>query len=103
MSHDEHILSRREWSRLSVAGVLAAGQSGWFGQLAAQAAEAAQAARTPKSCILLWMDGGPSHVDTFDPKPEAGSDVRGELGAIDTDVPGIQICEKFPKISRYMK
>jgi hypothetical protein len=99
------LLSRREWSRLSAAGVLAAGQSGWFGRLAAEAADPARTApsQKPKSCVLLWMDGGPSHIDTFDPKPEASSDVRGELAAIDTDVPGIQIGEKFPKLSRLMR
>jgi hypothetical protein len=106
-------LSRREWARLSSAGVLGAAQSGWFESLAAQAAGADETRsgspadtsvlRKPKSCILLWMDGGPSHIDTFDPKPEAGSDVRGELGAIDTDVPGIRIAEKFPLTSRIMK
>jgi hypothetical protein len=99
-------LSRREWARLSAAGVLAGGtgQSGWFGRLAAQAAApTAATARRPKSCILLWMDGGPSHIDTFDPKPEASSDVHGELGAIDTDVPGIRIGEKFPLTSRIMR
>jgi hypothetical protein len=102
-------LTRREFSRLSAAGVLSAGlsgsaQSGWFGRLAAHAETAGAApARRPKSCILLWMDGGPSHIDTFDPKPEASSAIRGELGAIDTDVPGIQIGEKFPQTSRLMR
>ena len=45
------------------------------------------------------MDGGPSHHDTFDPKPDAPADVRGDLKAIATSVPGIQICEKFPQAS----
>jgi len=98
-------LSRREWARLSAAGVLAAGatgQSGWFGRFAAHANTGARA-RRPKSCIVLWMDGGPSHIDTFDPKPEASSDIRGELGAIETDVPGIVIGEKFPRTARLMR
>ena len=50
------------------------------------AEHAAQAAAPPtraaKSCILLWMDGGPSHVDTFDPKPDAAAEVRGDLKPI---------------------
>lgn len=95
-------LSRREWARLTSAGVLGGSLSGWFGQLAATAADKPAAQRKPKSCILLWMDGGPSHIDTFDPKPEASSDVRGELTAIDTNVAGIRICEEFPETAKIM-
>jgi hypothetical protein len=46
------------------------------------------------------MDGGPSHIDTFDPKPEAGAEIRGEFSAIDTSVPGMQICERFPQLAK---
>ncbi len=50
-----------------------------------------------KSCILIWLAGGPSHLDTFDPKPDAPADVRGEFKPIDTAVPGLQISEVFPE------
>src|SRR6185436_5657106 len=43
--------------------------------------------------ILLWMGGGPSHIDTFDPKPDATQEVRGPFKAIPTNVSGIQISE----------
>jgi hypothetical protein len=43
----------------------------------------------PTSCILVWLDGGPSHYETFDPKPEAPVDIRGEFEPIATKVPGI--------------
>jgi uncharacterized protein (DUF1501 family) len=92
-------ISRRELLRLSAAGALGISASGWLPLLAQQAA--AQKAK-PKSCILLWMDGGPSHIDTFDPKPEAAERIRGELKAIDTSVAGIQISEQFPKLARLM-
>lgn len=46
-----------------------------------------------KSCILLWMDGGPSHLETFDPKSEAPSEVRGPFQSIDSNVPGIRLSE----------
>src|SRR5262244_3771171 len=66
----------------------------------------AEAAVTPPatagqatSCILLWLDGGPSHLDTFDPKPDAPESVRGEFKPIATAVPGIQICERFPQLA----
>ena len=91
----EH-LTRRGFLSLAAAG---ATLNGWLGRLAAQAAEQPQA----RSCILLWMSGGPSHLDTFDLKPEASDRVRGEFQPIDTSVPGIQISEHFPKFSRLME
>ncbi len=93
-------LTRREILRLSAAGIAGASMSGWLGTLAAQAA---QTKARPKSCILLWMAGGPSHHDTFDPKPDAPADVRGDLKAIATSVPGIQVSERFPKFAQQMQ
>ena len=98
--------SRRELLKLLAAGVGGASLSGWLGPLAAAAQQQqapAQGRARAKSCILLWMDGGPSHVDTFDPKPEAGADIHGDLGAIGTSVPGIQIGEKFPHLAKLMQ
>jgi uncharacterized protein (DUF1501 family) len=95
-------MSRRELMTLSAAGVTAWSLSGWLGPLAAHAA-AAPGRRRHKSCILLWMDGGPSHIDTFDPKPDAPARVRGVLKAIDTSVPGVQIGEKFPQMAKLMQ
>jgi hypothetical protein len=89
-------LSRRAF----VSAVAAAGfSSGWLGRLAARAADQPQ----DKACILLWMSGGPSHLDTFDLKPDASDRVRGEFRPIETSVPGIQISEHFPKFSRLME
>src|SRR5262245_59858211 len=96
-------ITRREILRLSAAGVAGASLSGWFGLLAEQAARAAAPPTRQKSCVLLWMDGGPSHHDTFHPKPDAPADVRGELKAIDTSVSGIQVSEKFPRFAKLMK
>src|SRR5262245_2411172 len=48
---------------------------------------------TAKSCILLWLDGGPSHLETLDPKPDAPSEVRGPFRSIATNVPGIELSE----------
>jgi uncharacterized protein (DUF1501 family) len=53
-----------------------------------------------KSVILLFMWGGPSHLDTWDPKPDAPAEVRGLFNAIPTTVPGIRIGEHFPKLAR---
>src|SRR5262245_7080402 len=55
-----------------------------------------------KSVILLWMDGGPSHLDTFDPKPSAPAGIRCEFGVIPTSVPGLRICDRLPRLARLM-
>jgi hypothetical protein len=94
-------LSRRKFLQLTAAGVGAASMSGWLEVLAARASGApAPAARKAKSCILLWMDGGPSHKDTFDLKP--GSKGAGEFKPIKTAAPGIEISEHLPKIAKVM-
>jgi hypothetical protein len=54
------------------------------------------------SCILIWLDGGPSHLDTFDPKPDAPAEIRGDFKAIATSVAGVQICEHLPRTGRIM-
>jgi hypothetical protein len=62
--------------------------------------QAASSTNRRRSLILLWQDGGPSHFETFDPKPHAPSEYRGELGAIPTTLPGISYCEVLPKLAR---
>ena len=91
-------LSRRDALKLAAAGVSSLSLSGWFNVLARGAA--GQNTRT-KSCILLWMDGGPSHKDTFDLKPD-GKDA-GPFKPIDTSVQGIQVSEHFPNFAREMQ
>jgi len=71
--------------------------SGWLGTLAAGAANDPKRHR---SCILLWMDGGPSQMDTFDLKP--GSANGGPFHEIATAVPGIKISEHLPRIARHV-
>lgn len=55
-----------------------------------------------KHCILIWLDGGPSHLDTFDLKPEAPIEVRGPFKPIATAAPGVRICEHFPRLAGLM-
>ncbi|MBV8231808.1 MAG: DUF1501 domain-containing protein, partial [Planctomycetaceae bacterium] len=72
-------------------------------RLRAWAAEAgAERPALAKSCILIWLAGGPSHIDTFDPKPDAPADVRGEFQPIATAVPGLLISEIFPELAKVM-
>src|SRR6516165_9906164 len=91
-------LTRREWLTLTSAGVVGYSLSGWLGRLAADTADDPKRGR---SCILLWMNGGPSQTDTFDLKP--GHANGGPFKEIATDVPGIKISEHLPKIAKQMK
>ena len=67
-----------------------------------RADETAPAGFAKKSFINVYLGGGPSHMDTFDPKPEAPKEFRGEFQAIDTRVPGVQICEHLPQLADRM-
>src|ERR1700722_16459464 len=100
--------SRRGMLRVGVLGALGLGLDDLFRLRALSAAAAAtHAGPAPlegkaRSCILIWLAGGPSHLDTFDPKPDASSDVRGEFKPIDTAVSGLRISEVFPKLAPLM-
>jgi uncharacterized protein (DUF1501 family) len=59
-------------------------------------------ASSAKAAIMVYLPGGPSHLDTYDPKPDAPAEFRGEFKAIPTSVPGIQLCEHMPLQARMM-
>src|SRR3989304_1373298 len=82
---------RRQWLQLSGAGVVGSSLSGWLEPLAADTATHPQRRR---SCILLWMNGGPSQLDTFDLKPDTPN--GGLFREIQTSVPGITVSEHLP-------
>ncbi len=92
---DSPRLSRRELMKLAAAGVAGYSASGWIEALAN---ETARDPRRRRACILLWMNGGPSQMDTFDLKP--GHPNGGEFRETQTSVPGIRISEHLPKIAR---
>jgi Protein of unknown function (DUF1501) len=93
--------SRREVLRIGTLGFLGLGLGDWF-RLRALAGRTADGSPRAKSCILIWQAGGPSHLDTFDPKPGASADVRGEFKPIATSVPGLSISEVFPNLAKVM-
>ena len=71
--------------------------------LSAEAEQTTPTRRQPaKSCIFLFLEGGPSHIDIWDMKPDAPDDVRGEFQPIQTTVPGVQICEHLPMLAQQM-
>ncbi len=61
--------------------------------------EAALPGSRPTSCILIWMDGGPSHYETFDPKPDAPSEIRGKFVPIATKIPGVQFAQPMKRLA----
>jgi len=91
-------LSRRNLLKLGAAGALGASSAGWFDALADQAAASPGARAKGKSCILLWMGGGPAQTDTFDMKP--GHANAGQFNPIKTNVPGIEICQHLPRMAK---
>jgi len=94
----EGVVSRRSFLRHVGAGAAAGAVTlGWHDMLVAQAAELRKAG---KSMILLWMDGGPSQFDTFNPK--IGSENQGPAKAIKTKVPGIEFAEYWPQTADVM-
>src|SRR6476661_8266287 len=95
-------LSRRSLMKGLLAGLFAPvglelGQAMWL-QSAARASSGRAGAA--KACILLYMTGGPSQHETFDPKPDAPDNIRGEFRPIATNVPGMQICELLPMMAQ---
>ncbi len=58
------------------------------------------ASRRAESVIFLWMGGGVTHIDSFDPKPQAPQEVRGTLTAISTALPGVQFCQTLPELAK---
>jgi hypothetical protein len=102
LTHNCAGMPRRDFLQLGIGGVLGLG----FADLLRLRAAGASAAAAPKAdgrlvnCIMIWLDGGPSHYETFDPKPEAPVEIRGELQAIPTAVPGVQFSEAVPQLAK---
>jgi hypothetical protein len=71
-------------------------------RISAQAATAGRTSGAKKSVILFWLSGGPSHIDMWDPKPDAPPEIRGPYRAISSAVPGIAVCEHLPLQARIM-
>lgn len=92
-------------TRLNRRAVLRAGAIGatglGLGELLRREA-AASTTYQDRSVIILWMRGGPSHIDMWDVKPHAPAEIRGEFGVIDTHVPGIQLGDLLPQCARVM-
>jgi uncharacterized protein (DUF1501 family) len=93
-------LSRRSFLRVGGLSVLGLTLPAFLRLRQAAAAAAPGKDRKNINCILLWMQGGPSHHDTFDPKPDAPAEVRGEFSTIPTTLSGVRISEHLPLLAR---
>jgi hypothetical protein len=121
MSHPTHATQHRHAASSSLtqpsSDLLRVGSRRWFLQtglaglaglslpeLCRQRALAASQGRPTRktSVILFWLSGGPSHIDMWDPKPDAPREVRSPFGTVATKVPGIQVCEHLPLQARIM-
>ncbi len=71
-------------------------------RLEASAAPEAQATATAKSVIMVWLAGGPSTIDMWDPKPNASKEIAGEFKAISTNVVGVLFSELLPQMAKVM-
>ncbi|AMV21851.1 DUF1501 domain-containing protein [Planctomyces sp. SH-PL14] len=88
--------------RLSRRGFLTIGGMALGGLGLSDVLAAEPRSRSHKAIINIYLPGGPSHIDMWDPKPDAPREVRGEFNPISTNVPGIQICELFPQLAAVM-
>ncbi len=94
-------VSRRDCLQIGLTAFVGTGLSGLL-RLQAQAANPSPRQAKAKSCILIWMDGGPTHFETFDPKPDAPAEIRGEFEPISTKVPGVQFSQHMTKLAGMM-
>src|SRR5437763_14334806 len=91
-------VNRREFLRAGALSLFGLGMP----ELLAGRAQAGAPSRRARACIVLFMWGGPAQQDTWDMKPDAPAEYRGEFLPIRTTVPGLQICEHMPRLAQRM-
>lgn len=94
-------LTRRDGLKLGLGGLIGGGLSGALSAQARASEGSGSRRKTAQAdaCILVWMDGGPSHYETFDPKPDAPVEIRGSYQPIATQTPGIQFAQPMQKMA----
>ena len=93
--HNCEGLQRRDCLKLGLGALLGGG----FVDALRLRTNAEQKTARKTSCILVWLDGGPSHFETFDPKPDAPAEIRGEFSTIQTKIPGVNFSENMTKLA----
>src|SRR5262245_46551680 len=89
----ERALSRREFLRVGGGLAVSAG-------LAPRFVQAGSPTGGARSCIFIYLLGGPPHLDMFDLKPNAAAEVRGPFQPVSTTLPGVQVCEHLPRLAK---
>ncbi|RUL89328.1 DUF1501 domain-containing protein [Tautonia sociabilis] len=92
-------VSRRDCLRLGLSTLIGGGLIDAL-RLRGQAEALMPTSSRPTSCILVWMDGGPTHYETFDPKPEAPAEIRGEYDPIATAIPGVHFSRHMTELAK---
>ena len=95
-------VTRRSFLQAGVLGLGGLALPDWLRLRASGAVNTAAGAGRGRSVILFWLSGGPGHMETWDPKPEAPSQIRGPFGAIATNVPGVRFGELLPEQAKRM-
>ncbi len=85
--------SRRDFLKVGTLAPFGLGLTDFIRAQRLGAAAANPHGGTAKACIIIWLDGGPSHLETFDPKPDAPLEIRGPMASIATSLPGVRIGE----------
>jgi len=93
-------MARRDFLQLGLGAVMGLGFTDLLRCRAAAAEAAGKAGSRQVNCILIWLDGGPTHYESFDPKPDAPKEIRGEFKPIPTSIPGVQFCEIIPNLAK---
>ena len=94
--------SRRDFLRVGGLGVLGLTTAGLLARQSAMGAEATRKKPRAKSILLVYLGGGISHIDSFDPKPQTPEEIRGKFKPINTSAPGIQVAECMPGMAKVM-
>src|SRR6188508_3050076 len=92
-------LLRRDFIQLGLRGALGLGLCDLM-RLKARADATPGAAAKNINCIMIWLDGGPSHYETFDPKPDAPAEIRGDFKTVPTSVTGMHFSEAVPELAK---
>ncbi len=88
--------TRRDCLQLGLGSLLG---GGLVGALQARVIASTKTSRQADACILIWMDGGPTHYETFDPKPDAPVEIRGEYSTIETTLPGVRFSKHMNRLA----
>ncbi len=102
MLEQKYLLDRRRALAVGAAGVVGSGLPNFGASKATAEPRDSSTSARAKSVLIVMLSGGPSQLDTLDPKPKAPAEIRGEFSPINTAIPGISVCEHLPRLAMQM-